>query len=80
MLTGKVLLETFLSFVCLFVCLLSPLFAHLLQGIGLPPGRKRYILLTGNRLFANCFQLDHSVSFCVFPVKIKICCLFSFAR
>ena len=65
-------------FVCLFVCYVHCLLACYKVLVLLPV--EKGILLTGNRLFANCFQLDHSVSFCVFPVKIKICCLFSFAR
>ena len=51
-----------LLFVCLFVCLLSPLFAHLLQGIGLPPGRKRYII---DRKSFIC-KLFSVGSFCIF--------------
>ena len=81
MLTGKVLLETFLSFclfVCLFVCYVHCLLACYKVLVLLPV--EKGVLLTGNRLFANCFHLDLSISFCVFLVKIKICCLFSFAR
>ena len=65
-------------FVCLFVCYVHCLLACYKVLVLLPV--EKGVLLIGNRLFANCFQLDLSISFCVFLVKIKICCLFSFAR
>ena len=58
----------------LFVCKVHCLLACYKVLVLLPV--EKGVLLTGNRLFANCFQLDLSVPFCVFPVKIKICCLF----
>ena len=67
-----------LLFVCLFVRDVHCLLACYKVLVLLPV--EKDVLLIGNRLFANCFQLDLSISFCVFPVKIKICCLFSFAR